>query len=213
MTEGRRLALVWAGCRAVPPPGIEADAFAEACLADSYEVLADLEQVRAGIAYPVGAGAPEGGIDPGTIAELLWPDDLAVPTATAGLRALAESVPRPETGAGYSELMVVPADVPDLPGLVLAKVAKALHRADVCTAPEIGGDGLSAIGIRLPWPGWLTLDLDLDRDHHDDLLELAPQRSRVARVAGWHRLRYPAAVNRLDPRLEGWDQVRVLLGG
>lgn len=213
-TERRRLALVLAGTRAVPPPGIGAAAFAEACLADSYEVLADLEQVRAGIAFPAGSGALEDSqVDPVAIAELLWPDDLAVPARGGGLRAVADAVPHPTAGAGFSELLVVPADVPDLPGLVLAKVAKALHRADVCTAPEVGGEGLSAIGVRLPWPEWLSIDLDFDRDPHHELLELAPERNRVARVPGWHRLRYPTAVDRLDPRLEGWEQVRLLLGG
>lgn len=212
-TERRRLALVLAGTRAVPPPGIGAAAFAEACLADSYEVLADLEQVRAGIAFrDAGAGLDDQD-DPAAIAELLWPDDLAVPARRGGLRAVADAVPHVAAGTGFSELLVVPADVPDLPGLVLAKVAKALHRADVCTAPEVGGDGLAAIGVRLPWPEWLSIDLDFDHDPHHELLELAPERNRVARVPGWHRLRYPAAVDRLDPRLEGWDQVRLLLGG
>ena len=209
-TDRARLALVLAGNRAVPPPGIDAAAFAEACLADSYEVLADLEQVRAGIAFRVGDGAQD---DPVAIAELLWPDDLAVPARRAGIRAVADAVAQPTVGAGFSELLMVPADVPDLPGLVLAKVAKALHRADVCTAPEVGGQGLSAIGVRLPWPEWLSIDLDFDRDPHQELTELAPERHRVARVQGWHRLRYPAAVDRLDPRLEGWEQVRFLLGG
>jgi hypothetical protein len=28
---------------------------------------------------------------------------------------------------------------------------------------------------------------------------------------GWHRLRAPDTVSRLDPRLEGWEATRVLL--
>jgi hypothetical protein len=30
---------------------------------------------------------------------------------------------------------------------------------------------------------------------------------------GWHRMRSPESVHRLDPRLEGWDNVRLLLSG
>ena len=49
----------------------------------------------------------------------------------------------PELAAQVSgemdELVVVPADVPDLPALVLAKVFKALQRADIVLAPERTG--------------------------------------------------------------------------
>ncbi len=243
-----RLALVLADHRAVPPPGIAQSDFAAACLADSYEVLADLEEVLAGIAvvravpdrtdparndlartdpaYTVGAPQTD------NLAELLWPGDLllpldpppdrmsarphSVPDPGGGvdLRTVADALERvliSRPGAVITELILVPADVPDLPGLVLAKVAKALYRADVCTAPEVGGDGLAAFGVRLPWPDWLDLDLDLDHDPHAELTRSAPRRGQVARVPGWHRMRRPGGIDRLDPGLEGWDQVRLLL--
>ena len=242
-----RLALVLADHRAVPPPGIAQSDFATACLADSYEVLADLEEVSAGIAFVRAdpARTEPDRTDPdrtdpahtlGTLetdlADLLWPGDLLLPLDPALDRMLARPQPGPDPGGGVdlravadavdrvltgrpgaviTELILVPADVPDLPGLVLAKVAKALYRAEVCTAPEVGGDGLAAFGVRLPWPDWLDFDLDLDHDSHAELTHSAPRRGQVARVPGWHRMRRPGAVDRLDPGLEGWDQVRLLL--
>lgn len=196
-TEVRRVALVVSTYAAVAPPGIDSAAYAQACLSDTYEVLADLDQVRAGIAG-----------DPAAAADLLWPGDLALDWA-GSVRELAAQV------APYAdELVVVPADVPDLPGLVVAKVFKALQRADVCWAPERGGgSGCVAIGLRLPWPTWLSADLDLDRPDHEQLARAVPRRSAVAVGPDWHRLRTAAAVNRLDPGLEGWEMTRALLSG
>ena len=50
----RRVALVLArfSAAAATPPGIDPDTFATACLADAYEVLADLVDVGSGIAGP-----------------------------------------------------------------------------------------------------------------------------------------------------------------
>ncbi|GAA2108069.1 hypothetical protein GCM10009841_28290 [Microlunatus panaciterrae] len=197
-TERRRLALVHAAHTATgAPPGIDRAAFSSACLSDSYEVLADLEEVRAGI---VGAGP--------AVADLLWPADLQVPDPAASIRSVAEQV-----GAGADELVMIPADVPDLPGLVLAKVFKALNRADVCIAPARNTSGCVAIGLRLPWPDWITVELDLDTDPADELRRLQPGRGRVAIGPDWHRMCSATAVNRLDPRLEGWESTRALLSG
>jgi hypothetical protein len=33
----------------------------------------------------------------------------------------------------------------------------------------------------------------------------------IATAPGWHRLRTPADLTRLDPGLEGWDNTRALL--
>ncbi len=187
--------MVLAGHRAVPPPGIDSQQLAAAALADSYEVLADLEQVAAGI-------AGEGGT-----AELLWPGSLLLP-ATRSVRAVADAV-----ADRFDELVVVPADVPDLPGLVLAKVFKALLHADVVVAPESGGPGCAALGVRLPWPAWLPDDLTLDQDPTELLRPRAPRRRLLAQGPAWHRLRTPAATDHLDPGLEGWEQTRAVLSG
>ena len=192
-SEVRRLAVVDAACRAVPPPGVAAAAFAAAALADTYEVLAALEQVTSGI-----VGPPE-------LEHLLWPDSVLYPSR--GVRAVAEAA------TAFDALVVVAGDAPDLPQLVVAKVFKALVRADVCVAPERGGPGVVALGVKLPWPSWLPDDLSLDQDPYPGLASRAPDRRLLVRGPDWHRLRTPPAVNRLDPGLEGWEETRALLSG
>lgn len=194
MPEVRRLALVVASYAAAPPPGVSAAAFAAAALADTYEVLAGLDGVGAGI-----AGSPRH-------EDLLWPGSRLVDEP--GLRAVADRV-----AADVDVVVLVPADLPDLPQLVVAKAFKALVRADVCVAPERGGDGLAALGLRLPWPAWLPDELTLDRDPYEDLARRVPHRRLLARAPEWHRLRTAAATDRLDPGLEGWDETRALLAG
>ena len=102
----RRAAVVLAryDASSAAPEGIAPDAFAAACLLDSYEVLADLIGVRSGIAGPA------------EVAELLWPGALQL-RADITMRTIAGQLSRE-----VDELVVVPADVPDLPGLVLAKL-------------------------------------------------------------------------------------------
>jgi Guanylyl transferase CofC like len=197
--DPRRLAVVMArhDASSGTPPGVDAAAFSAACLADCYEIVADLVGVRSGIAG-----------DGNAVDELLWPGALRF-GASVSVRSLAT-----EVAGHFDELIVLPADVPDLPGLVIAKIVKALRRADVCVAPERGnGSGLVAIGIRIPWPQWIPGDLDLDSDPRRELAALAPQRIRVAVGPDWHRMRSPAAIQRLDPGLEGWEMTRALLSG
>ena len=40
---------------------------------------------------------------------------------------------------------------------------------------------------------------------------MAPAAELVQSTPDWHRLRGPAAVQRLDPALEGWEETRALL--
>jgi hypothetical protein len=194
----RRLAVVVARYGAAPgtPPGVDPEAFATACLADSYEVAADLTGVRAGIAGPR------------EVADLLWPADDWW-SGEISLPALAGQL-----SEGADELVLLAADVPDLPGLVLAKIFKALRHADVVVAPERRGEGCVAVGLRLPMAGWIPVDaLDLDRNPYPQLLAAAPSRRLCALAPDWHRLRTPSAVHLLDPGLEGWEQTRALLSG
>lgn len=193
----RRLVLVLAryAARGAAPPGVDADAFARACLADTYEVAADLVDVVAGV---VGPPALDG---------LLWPG--SVRFDDHGLPALLDAC-----AEGADEVVLLPADVPDLPGLVVAKQLKVLHRTDVAVAPERDGPGCVALGFRLPVASWVPLDhLDLDLDPRSILEGLAPARASLGTTADWHRLRGPAAVHRLDPALEGWEETRALLTG
>ena len=196
--EPRRIAIVVAryDARDAAPPGVDPTRFAAACLADTYEAVSDLIEVRSGI-----AGPPE-------VAELLWPGALHLP-AELSVADLAE-----ELTDQADELVLVPADVPDLPGLVLAKLFKVLHRVDLAVAPQRDGPGCVALGLALPLASWLPSELlSLDDDPYPRLLGFAPDRRRLARGPDWHRLRIPADVHRLDPGLEGWDQTRALLSG
>ena len=191
----RRVAVVLArhGAAAAAPPGVEPAALRRAALADTYEVVADLVDVRSGIAGDE------------TVGELLWPGALQLPDLD--VIALARRL-APEA----DELVVVPGGAPDLPALVLAKVFKVLHRTDVAVAPERGGPGCVALGLRLPLAPWLDAEvLDLDVDPYERLLVRAPRRAACQRTPDWHRLRTPEAVGRLDPGLEGWDETRFLL--
>jgi len=194
-TGPRRLAVVVAGPGAggAAPAGVDPAALRRAALADSYEVVADLIGVSGGI-----AGPPE-------VAELLWPGGLRLPDLP--LVELAELL-----APQWDEVVAVAGDVPDLPGLVLAKVFKVLHRSDVVVAPARSGGGCVAVGLRLPLAPWLGEQrLELDADLATLLPALAPRRSACAAAPDWHRLRTPADLRRLDPGLEGWEETRALL--
>jgi hypothetical protein len=198
----RRLAIVVASyAPAASPAGIDLTEFREACLVDSYEVTAAL--------LDVGSGIVGDGVD-----DLLWPDAVRLSVASgAGLAGIADAA----ATRGFDELVLLPADVPDLPGLVLAKLFKVLHRVDVAVAPQRGGDGCVALGLALPLADWIPRELlDLDRNPYGELRRLARRspelRGRCVLSPDWHRLRAAADLDRLDPRLEGWESTRLLLG-
>jgi hypothetical protein len=198
-TEGaarRRVAVVLAryDASSAAPEGIDPELFATACLLDSYEVVADLIGLQSGI------------VGPDTVAELLWPGALHLP-ADITVPEIARQL-----SGDADELVVVPADAPDLPGLVLAKLFKVLHRSDIGIAAEHGGSGCTAIGVSLPLADWIPDNaFDLDQNPFARLSAIAPRRSRCALTPTWHRLRTPADVARLDHRLEGWEETRALL--
>jgi hypothetical protein len=192
----RRVAVVLAryGASRASPEDIDSSAFASACLLDCYEVVADLIGVASGIAGPE------------SVADMLWPGalhlpaDIMVPTLADQLSEVAD------------ELVVVPADLPDLPGLVLAKLFKVLHRTDIAIAPERGGAGCAAIGISLPLAEWIPHDaFDLDHNSFARLSAAAPRRHHCTLGPAWHRLRTPNDLRLLDPGLEGWEETRALL--
>jgi hypothetical protein len=112
---------------------------------------------------------------------------------------------------GADEVVVVCADAPDLPPLLLGKLFSALTTADVAVCPAEDGR-LIALATQLPPPDWLDASrVDLDDD--DALLRLreaAPSR-RLVVGSGWHRTRTPADAMRLDPGLEGWEATRAWL--
>jgi hypothetical protein len=138
-------------------------------------------------------------------AAVCWPGmrvyELESASPVAGLRAAA--------GDGYEAGAVLAADAPDLPGMLVGKLLQPITSRIAAVAPATGG-GLLGVASRLPLPDWFP-EVDLDADVPEDLKALAPRKAMVAVTPGWHRLRTPADLPRLDPALEGWDSTRVLL--
>jgi hypothetical protein len=189
----------------VAPPGIPAADYGLALVEDTYEAVADL----AGIQVLVAVAQQEPWRS--QVAGLLWPSTPLLDAA--GLAELFQQVAaRSEDGSRDAVVVIVAGDVPDLPGLVLAKVFSALENAPVAATPALRG-GLVALGARLPAPAWLTdsaIDLDV-LDAEGRLRELAPPRNLVI-TRPWRRLRTPADIASLDPGLEGWAATRAVLG-
>jgi hypothetical protein len=104
---------------------------------------------------------------------------------------------------------VLAADAPDLPGMLIGKLLQPLTSRTAAVAPAHGG-GLLGVASRLPLPDWLP-QVDLDGGRPEDVREAAPRKALVAVTPGWHRLRQPADLARLDPALEGWETTRALL--
>jgi glycosyltransferase A (GT-A) superfamily protein (DUF2064 family) len=175
-----------------------------AMLEDVYETVAVLELVEAAVV--VAADDPLAA----RVGEVTWPGT-AVHAVPAGEGALGGRALRVlAAGLGEGQLTLVAADAPDLPGLLVGKLHRALGSAEVAVLPAAGG-GLVAIATRVPLPGWLP-DADLDRpDALEVLRAAASRRTAVAVGPGWHRVRARGDVAHLDPGLEGWDVTRALL--
>ena len=184
------------------PPGIEL-----AMLEDVYETVAGLDLVEPVLAL-VPPDQPE--------AELVtWPGTLVVRAersrdareVSTVLAALATGMPT-EGGA----VLVVAGDAPDLPGLLVGKLFRALGGAAVAVCPAENG-GLVALAARLPLAPWLgPAGVGLDTDGAvDRLAAAAPRRGDLGLGPGWHRVREPADLSRLDPGLEGWGSTREAL--
>jgi glycosyltransferase A (GT-A) superfamily protein (DUF2064 family) len=188
------------------PPGIDPERFRLALLEDTYEVLAGLALVHAAIIRHAE--------DAADLAALTWPGtplpEVAGVTGAGELLAAIDAL----TGLGASEAVVVAADAPDLPPLLLGKLYRGLGSAEVAVCPAAGG-GLVALGTRTPPPAWLAAArTSLDTvDALERLVAAAPQRRAVKVGPGWHRLRGPADLARLDPDSEGWEATRLLLAG
>jgi len=167
------------------PPGVEPAAWRAALAEDVVDLFATLAQVEPAIA---GTDA-----DRDLAAAVRWPrmPVYALPGATVGaaLRAAAED--------GYDQGAVVAADVPDLPGLLVAKLLRPLSTRAVSVAPALGGPGLLGVAARLPAPDWLP-DLDLDAATPLDVRRAAPGPALVAVTPGWRRLRGPQDLPGLD---------------
>jgi hypothetical protein len=184
------------------PPGREPDAWRLALAEDTYEVLAALDLVEVAVAV---AGGDDAAV--AEVAALTWPGTPAY--AVDAERPVLDAV---EKAGPAAAVVAVSHDVPDLPGLLIGKLFRALSSADIAVTPAEDGT-LAAIGVGLPVAPWVaelapTFDTPLAR-----LEQLKPRRHAVALGPGWHRLRSNADLARLDPGLEGWDATRALLRG
>jgi hypothetical protein len=189
--------------RQLAPPGVDDDAFALAMVEDVVDLVAGMQQVDAALAL-----APEFEAARDTV----WPG-MPVCALTAGFDVV--DVLHALAGLGADEGTVVVGDAPDLPPLLLGKLHSALTGAQVAVCPADGG-GLVALAARLPAADWLR---KTDKPVDPDDLEILAALRRVAPARGmhtgpgWHRIRRPEDVVRLDPGLEGWEATRALLSG
>jgi hypothetical protein len=182
------------------PPGRSPDAWRLALAEDTYEVLAALDRVDVAVAV---AGGDDAAV--AEVGGLTWPGTpvYAVDAARPVLDAVALAGPA-------AAVVAVSHDVPDLPGLLIGKLFRALSSADVAVTPAEDGT-LAAIGVNVPTADWVlaaapTFDTPLSA-----LESLKPRRHAVAVGPGWHRLRSAVDIARLDPGLEGWDATRSIL--
>lgn len=196
----RRLVAVLAGRAAYPTGGLRV-----AMVEDVYETVAGLALVE-----PVLAVADDDP-DADALAAVTWP-------GTPVLR-LARAAATPTAGAlaalaalGADQVTVLAADAPDLPGLLVGKLHRALGSADVAVLPAAGG-GLVGLAAPVPVPAWVSgTGVDLDTaDAVARLRTAAPRRTAVSVGPGWHRVRSAADLAALDPGLEGWEVTRAAL--
>ncbi|MFC4058236.1 hypothetical protein ACFOWE_08025 [Planomonospora corallina] len=197
--EGRRLVavLVTDAMAAAAPPGADPGAFLAAVAEDTYELAAGLDFVTPVLVTGV----------PG-MEEIVWPGTPVVeipPGLSGGALVAAAFAALPYGG----QAVLISGDAPDLPPLLVGKLFRALSRAQVAVCPAAGG-GAVALAAHLPYPEWARAGFD-DPDPVAALRAAAPGRRTVATGPGWHRLRTPGDLHRLDPGLEGWENTRALL--
>jgi hypothetical protein len=183
---------VWA------PPGVDPDQWRTALAEDLLDVLATMAEVEAAVAVPAGGGD--------LLRRVGWPGLRAYELAALDIVSVLAAA----AADGYDQAAVLAPDVPDLPGMIIAKLLRPLTTRPVAVAPATGGPGLLGLSAVLPAPTWLP-PLTLDELTPKDLRRRAPAQTDVAPSATWHRLRSPHDLGRLDPRLEGWEATRALL--
>jgi hypothetical protein len=187
-----------AACAAAPP-GVEGRRFALAMVELSIVDVAVLTLPHGDLAWTADVTAL---CWPGTaLVECPDGDDISV---AAQAFALAESL-------GAQAAALVAGDAPDLPGLLLGKVFRAVGSAAVAVCAT-GAGSLVAAAAPVPLAGWLAAAVSVeDDDGVARLRAAAPSDEVVALGPSWHRLRRPEDVRLLDPGLEGWAATRALL--
>jgi len=209
VTDRRVVVLVVPAASTWAPPGRTPDAWRLALAEDTYEVLASLDRVDVAVATPT--------TDKTALAQLTaltWPGTpiYSVNPTTPVLDAIHQAAAATSVSGSAVAVVAVSYDVPDLPGLLIGKLFRALGSADLAVTPAEDGS-LAAIGVNLPIAPWVTAAAPTFDTQLADLEKLKPRRHAIGIGPGWHRLRSAADISRLDPGLEGWDATRSLLRG
>ncbi|MDO3702372.1 hypothetical protein Q3W71_11865 [Micromonospora sp. C28SCA-DRY-2] len=194
----RRVVVALLGPVSWAPPGIDRADWRRALAEDVVDLLATLNEVRTAVAVtPADRWLADAVVWPGT--EVY---EVPEPTPNAVLAAVD----------GYDQAAVIAGDAPDVPGLTVGKLLRPLTSRPVAVAPVEGGPGLLGVAARLPVPAWLPA-VDLERGLPTAVRTAAPSPGDLAVTPGWHRLRGPGDLARLDPAVEGWEATRALLSG
>jgi glycosyltransferase A (GT-A) superfamily protein (DUF2064 family) len=181
-----------------PVPHVSASGLEAALLADAVDAAESL--AAAGIAVLCAPWHADGVTAAAAIDTTVWTSRRPTVLAAAERARLA----------GARQVAVLASDAPQLPGLLVGKLFRALARSDVAICPDPRGLA-SAIGLRLPTPEWLD-DIDLDwANVADRVTAKAPRRSLVRLTPGWPRLRSAADFEGLDAAVEGADLTRALV--
>jgi glycosyltransferase A (GT-A) superfamily protein (DUF2064 family) len=181
-----------------------------AMVEDVYETIAALELVEPALALDADDPARD------ELESLTWPGTALVHLTGAGEGSRTWRTLDTLVSAGADQVTVIAGDAPDLPGLLVGKLHRALGSADVAVLPGADG-GLVGLATNAPMPEWFAggsagVDLD-DHDAVRHLQQAAPRRTAVSLGPGWHRVRTPGDLSRLDPGLEGWEITRERLSG
>jgi hypothetical protein len=193
----------------VPRPAV--DGFPDASLRlamveDVYETIAALELVEPVLALDAADPVRD------ELESLTWPGTALVHLPPAEGVSRTRHTLDALLADDADQVTVIAGDAPDLPGLLVGKLHRALGSADVAVLP--GADGsLVGLATHAPLPDWLAAE-SIDLDGHNAVAHLqgaAPRRTAVSVGPGWHRVRTPGDLSRLDPGLEGWEVTRELL--
>ncbi|MGA8116847.1 MAG: hypothetical protein WCA46_24695, partial [Actinocatenispora sp.] len=129
------------------PPGVDPARWRRALAEDVVDLLSTLADVDVAIAATA-ADAPlaEAIRWPGTTIHCLPGNE---PRPVAALRAAAS--------AGYDQALVLAADLPDLPALLVGKLFRPLTSRTVVAAPVLPDrPGMIGLASQLPVPAWLA---------------------------------------------------------
>jgi hypothetical protein len=195
----RRVVIVALSAPTWTPPGIPPTAWRRALADDAVDLLATLAETEPALAVLASERS--------FASEVAWPTMrvYALPKLTvASILAAAEA-------DGFDQAAVIACDAPDLPGMLIAKLLRPLTSRDLAAAPDAAAQGgLVGFASRLPAPAWLP-DVDFDAATVTSVRSAAPAVTEIIGTAGWHRLRSPETLSRLDPELDGWEATRALL--